>query len=61
MDLIGTGDEIVERIDKLREVGVTHISGILFTANSVQEFKDQMQSFAEQVMPHFAKAEEPGR
>jgi probable F420-dependent oxidoreductase len=51
--LIGEGQSIVERVEKLREAGVTHISGILFTANSVAEYKDQMQRFAERVIPHF--------
>ncbi len=58
MDLIGTREEIIERIEGLRQVGVTHISGILFTADSVGELKDQVQAFAEQVMPHFREREE---
>jgi len=57
-NLIGTRDDIVEKVEGLRKVGVTHISGILFTANSVDEFKDQMQRFAEQVMSHFQTREE---
>ena len=51
IDLIGTGDEIVEKVEKLREVGVTHISGLLFPANSIEELKDQMQQFAEEIIP----------
>ncbi len=51
IDLIGTADEIIEKIETLREAGATHISGLLFPANSVQQLRDQMQQFAEEVMP----------
>lgn len=53
MDLIGTPEEIVEKVQKYESVGVDHISGILFTANSVSELKDQMQMFAEGVISKF--------
>lgn len=53
MDLIGTSAEIIDRIGSYKDIGVDHISGILFTANSVPEFKEQMQWFAEYVMPAF--------
>ncbi len=52
MDLIGEADGIIEKIERLRAVGVTHISGILFPARSVEELRDQMQRFAEEVIPH---------
>jgi probable F420-dependent oxidoreductase len=51
--LIGDCQTILEKIEKLREAGMTYLSGILFTANSPQEMKDQMQRFAEEVMPRF--------
>lgn len=50
IDLIGSADEIIEKVAVLEEAGATHISGILFPANSINEMKDQMQRFAEQVM-----------
>jgi alkanesulfonate monooxygenase SsuD/methylene tetrahydromethanopterin reductase-like flavin-dependent oxidoreductase (luciferase family) len=49
--LIGDAQTILDRIGRLRDAGVTHFSGILFTANTVQEYKDQMQRFAEEVIP----------
>jgi alkanesulfonate monooxygenase SsuD/methylene tetrahydromethanopterin reductase-like flavin-dependent oxidoreductase (luciferase family) len=52
IDLIGNADGIIEKIERLREVGVTHISGILFPARSVAELHEQMQRFAEEVIPH---------
>ena len=50
MDLIGTPDEILERVKQYEEIGVNHAAGILFTAESVSELKDQMQMFAEGVI-----------
>lgn len=50
IDLIGSADEIIEKVAVLEEAGATHISGILFPANSINEMKDQMQRFAEQVI-----------
>lgn len=51
IDLIGTADEIIEKIEALRAAGATHVSGLLFPANSVAEMKEQMQQFAEEVIP----------
>ncbi|MCC6146226.1 MAG: TIGR03619 family F420-dependent LLM class oxidoreductase [Anaerolineaceae bacterium] len=53
INLIGDGQTIIERVGKLRDAGASHISGILFTANTVEEFKDQMQYFAEEVIRYF--------
>ncbi len=50
LDLIGTADGILEKIGRLGEAGVTHVSGLLFPANSVEELKDQMRQFAEEVL-----------
>lgn len=57
IDLIGTGAEIIEKIEVLREAGATHISGLLFPANSIAELREQMQRFAEEVIP-FVRREE---
>jgi probable F420-dependent oxidoreductase len=51
IDLIGAADDIIEKIELLREAGATHVSGLLFPANSMDEMKDQMQRFAEEVIP----------
>ena len=50
-NLIGTADEIVEKIKKLETVGVTHLCGLYFAANSISELQEQMQIFAEDVLP----------
>ncbi len=51
INLIGDADGIVERATQLKAAGVTHFLGLYFAANDVQELLDQMQQFAEQVMP----------
>jgi probable F420-dependent oxidoreductase len=51
INLIGSVDQVVERAVRLKEAGVTHFLGLYFAANDVQELLDQMQMFAEQVMP----------
>lgn len=50
-NLIGTVDELVEKIQRLEEAGVTHLCGTYFTANTLGDLKEQMQIFAEDVMP----------
>jgi alkanesulfonate monooxygenase SsuD/methylene tetrahydromethanopterin reductase-like flavin-dependent oxidoreductase (luciferase family) len=51
INLIGTPSEIVDKAIAFREAGVTHLLGLYFAANSVDELIDQMQMFAEQVAP----------
>ncbi|MBI3513766.1 MAG: TIGR03619 family F420-dependent LLM class oxidoreductase [Proteobacteria bacterium] len=51
INLIGMPDEIIERALAFKAAGVTHLLGLYFAANSVSELLDQMQMFAEQVMP----------
>ncbi len=51
VNLIGSVDQTVERATRLKEAGVTHFLGLYFAANDVAELLDQMQLFAEEVMP----------
>ena len=51
-NLVGTPAEIIDKANALREAGVTHLLGLYFAANSVDDLVDQMQRFAEDVMPH---------
>jgi alkanesulfonate monooxygenase SsuD/methylene tetrahydromethanopterin reductase-like flavin-dependent oxidoreductase (luciferase family) len=52
INLIGTPEEVTARALALRDAGVTHLLGLYFAANTVDELCDQMQFFAEEVMPH---------
>lgn len=49
--LVGTADEIVERIHELRDCGVTTISCVLYTLN---DKIGMMKKISEQIMPRFA-------
>jgi probable F420-dependent oxidoreductase len=51
-NLIGTADEVIEKIERFRQAGVKHLCGTYFCADTVAELLDQMQGFAETVMPH---------
>lgn len=51
INLIGTPAEVVDKALAFRDAGVTHLLGLYFAANSVPELLDQMQVFAEEVMP----------
>jgi probable F420-dependent oxidoreductase len=52
INLIGTADEVIEKIERFRAAGVKHLCGTYFCADTVAELLDQMQGFAEAVMPH---------
>ena len=51
INLIGTVEDVVERANLLGEAGVTHLLGLYFAANDLQELLDQMQVFAEEIVP----------
>lgn len=53
-NLIGTADEIAERIQAYDEVGVTTMSALIFACHDVAETLEDMEAFATQVIPHFA-------
>ena len=55
INLIGTPAEVVEKIKQLESAGVTHLCGTYYCANTVAELKDQMQIFAEEVVPYLKK------
>jgi probable F420-dependent oxidoreductase len=50
-NLVGTPADILEKIGRLREAGVKHLCGTYFCASNVEELLDQMQRFAEEVVP----------
>lgn len=54
-DLIGTPEEVAERISRYQDAGVTSFPAILFTANDMDAFMDEMQWFAEDVMQKYFK------
>jgi probable F420-dependent oxidoreductase len=51
INLVGSPATVIEKAEKLKAAGVTHFLGLYFAANDLQELLDQMQVFAEEVMP----------
>lgn len=52
-DLIGTPEEVAERIEAYLDAGVTSFPAILFTADTMEAFQEEMQWFSEDVMTRF--------
>ena len=52
-NLVGSPDELGERIASLREHGVTSLSATVFVSDSPARMREDMQLFAEEVIPHF--------
>ncbi len=55
MNLIGSVDEVIERVAAYRDAGAVHFPGLLFVANTVDEMIEQFQLFAEAVVPSFTR------
>jgi alkanesulfonate monooxygenase SsuD/methylene tetrahydromethanopterin reductase-like flavin-dependent oxidoreductase (luciferase family) len=51
-NLVGSVEEVIEKANRFREAGVKHLCGTYFCADSVSELLEQMQIFAEEVVPH---------
>ncbi len=50
---IGTPDEVAEKIKRFEEVGINHFTIHHYGVESIGELREQVQMFAEEVMPHF--------
>jgi probable F420-dependent oxidoreductase len=51
-NLIGSPEEIIEKIEKYKAAGVNHLCGTYYCADTVDELKEQIRYFAQEVMPH---------
>jgi alkanesulfonate monooxygenase SsuD/methylene tetrahydromethanopterin reductase-like flavin-dependent oxidoreductase (luciferase family) len=54
-NLIGSPEEICERIRAYERAGVTTCSGILFVANTVPELQEAIELFGREVIPNFTR------
>lgn len=52
-NLIGSPDELIEKLDRYHDAGVNHFPAIIFAANDVTGLKEQMEVFANTVVPSF--------
>ena len=51
-NLVGSPASIIEKIHKLKSIGVDHCAAMVVAVNSLQEYDDQVRWFAEEIMPH---------
>ena len=51
--LIGSVDEVIERIQQYIDAGVTHFSAMTFVDDDLTQTRESMQLFAEEVLPAF--------
>jgi probable F420-dependent oxidoreductase len=52
-NLVGTPGQICEQVAALEAVGVTHLCGLYFVGNTVDEMLDQVRLFGREVLPNF--------
>jgi alkanesulfonate monooxygenase SsuD/methylene tetrahydromethanopterin reductase-like flavin-dependent oxidoreductase (luciferase family) len=52
-NLVGTADEICQRVAEYADAGVGTLAGLLFAADTVEETVAQMTAFADEVIPRF--------
>ena len=55
-NLVGCPQNLLEKVERLESFGVNHLSAISFCARSVEEFKEQVHFFAEEVMQPYRLA-----
>jgi probable F420-dependent oxidoreductase len=53
-NLVGSPDVILEKVDKLKAIGIDHCSALMFPADTVSEMNDQIEWFATDVMAKVA-------
>ncbi len=53
-NLIGSPEEICERIRVYAGAGVTTFSGMTFVANTMPEMLESIEHFGREVLPHFS-------
>ncbi|HVB54330.1 MAG TPA: TIGR03619 family F420-dependent LLM class oxidoreductase [Candidatus Acidoferrales bacterium] len=54
-NLVGTPDEICERVSRFAAAGVTHLCGLLFVGDTVDAMLSGVREFARTVLPAFAE------
>lgn len=52
-NLVGTPDEVCEKVAAYAQAGVAHLTALLFVGNTVEEMRDQIRMFARHVLPAF--------
>lgn len=50
-NLVGSPDLVLEKLATLKEIGVDHCAAMVIAVNTLEEFHEQVQWFAEEIMP----------
>jgi probable F420-dependent oxidoreductase len=58
-NLVGSPDLILEKVAGLAAIGVDHACALMFPADSIAEFEEQVQWFAETVLPVWPRVPQP--
>ncbi|HEY7486484.1 MAG TPA: LLM class flavin-dependent oxidoreductase [Streptosporangiaceae bacterium] len=53
INLVGTPDQVCEKVAAYEEAGVSHLCSLLFVGNTVDEMLAQVRAFARHVLPAF--------
>lgn len=56
LNLVGTPEQVIQKIGALEEAGVSHLCGLYFVGNTVDEMMGQVRAFAGEVMPAFKES-----
>ncbi len=54
VNLVGTPDTVCRKVEALQEAGVSHLCGLYFVGNSVDDMLKQVRDFAREVVPHYS-------
>ena len=54
-NLVGSVDDVKEMVEKYIEAGVNTFSALIFADNTLEETREHMQFFAEEIFPQYAK------
>jgi probable F420-dependent oxidoreductase len=57
MNLVGTPDQVCEKVDAFARAGLEHLTALLFVGNTVEEMREQIRTFARHVLPAFPEPE----
>lgn len=53
MNLVGSIDQVIEKVDAYQSAGLDHLTALLFVGNTIDEMREQMRILARHVMPLF--------
>jgi probable F420-dependent oxidoreductase len=54
-NIIGNPDDMIEKVKEYEAAGVTHLTGLLFAVDNIDDFYKEMELFARTVIPAFRK------